>query len=93
MILVGPSAILFADKHNNRVLMTVDPISLLPKQINWTNLDGAELQEVYWDWRPNASIMWWFQMARYRNNQQFLQSQVLSLRPNRGVTAQQISEP
>jgi hypothetical protein len=93
MILDGPSAILFADKHNNRVLMTVDPISLLPKQINWTNLDGAELQEVYWDWRPNASIMWWFQMARYRNNQQFLQSQVLSLRPNRGVTAQQISEP
>jgi hypothetical protein len=93
MILVGPSAILFADKHNSRVLMIVDPVSLLPKQINWTNLDGAQLQEVYWDWRLNANVMWWFQMARSRNNQEFLRSQVLSLRINRGVTLQQISQP
>lgn len=92
MILVGPYAILFADKSNNRVLMTVDPITHLPKQISWINIDGAELKEVYWDWRPNANVLWWFQMARSRNNQEFLRSQVLSIRPNHGITPQQLAQ-
>ncbi|MGA8088694.1 MAG: hypothetical protein WCA10_15545 [Terracidiphilus sp.] len=93
MIQVGPFTILFADKYNNRILMSVDPTSRLPRQINWMNPDGAELQEIYWDWRPSSNVMWWFQRARLRNSQEFLRSQVSSLRINRGVTQQQISQP
>lgn len=40
--------------------LRVDVNSHLPQQLSWTNLDGAILEETYYDWRKIDGVLWWF---------------------------------
>lgn len=89
--LAGPSILLIADNHGDRVYLKVDPSTNLPQAVSWTNPDGAELVETYSNWRQGAGIMWWTHMTRSRNHQEFLRADVVNIHANQGWTPQQIA--
>jgi len=89
--LAGPSILLIADNHGDRVYLKVDPSTNLPQAVSWTNPDGAELVETYSNWRQGAGIMWWTHMTRSRNHQEFLRADVINIHANQGWTPQQIA--
>lgn len=89
--LAGPSTLLIADNHGDRVFLKIDPSTHLPQAIAWTNLDGAEMLETYSNWRQGAGVLWWTHMTRSRNRQEFLRADVTSFRANQGWTPQQIA--
>jgi hypothetical protein len=89
--LAGPSTLLIADNHGDRVFLKIDPSTHLPQAISWTNSDGAELEETYSDWRQSAGILWWCHMTRSRNRQEFLRADVTNFHANQGWTPQQIA--
>ena len=80
--LAAPSTLLITDKRNDRVFLRVDPSTHLPEAITWMNLDGAELEETYSDWRQYAGMLWWRHMVRSRNHQPFLSADVTNLQVN-----------
>jgi hypothetical protein len=80
--LAGPSTLLITDRRNDRVFLKVDPSTHLPQAIQWTNLDGSELEETYSNWRQYAGMLWWRHMVRSRNHQQFLSADVTNLQVN-----------
>ena len=87
----GPSTLLIADKHGDRVLLKVDPGTHLPQAVAWTNFDGAELEETYSNWRQSAGVLWWCHMTRSRNHQEFLRADITNFRVNQGWTPQRIA--
>jgi hypothetical protein len=89
--LAGPSILLIADNHGDRVFLKVDPSTHLPQAVSWTNPDGAELVETYSNWRQAAGILWWTHMTRSRNHQEFLRADVTNFHANQGWTPQQIA--
>jgi hypothetical protein len=89
--LAGPSTLLIADNHGDRLVLKVDPSTHLPQAITWTNFDGAELQETYSNWRQSAGVLWWCHMTRSRNHQEFLRADVTNFHVNQGWTPQQIA--
>ncbi len=91
VVLAGPSTLLIADNHGDRVFLKIDPSTGLPQAIAWTNSDGAELQETYSNWRQAAGILWWTHMTRSRNHQEFLRADVTNFHANQGWTPQQIA--
>jgi hypothetical protein len=91
VVLAGPSTLLIADNHGDRVFLRVDPSTRLPQVITWTNSDGAELEETYSNWRQAAGILWWTHMTRSRNHQEFLRADVTNFHANQGWTPQQIA--
>jgi hypothetical protein len=91
IVLAGPSTLLIADKHDDRVLLKVDPSTHLPQAITWINIDGAELQETYSNWRQSAGVLWWCHMTRSRNHQEFLRADIANFHVNQGWTPQRIA--
>jgi hypothetical protein len=89
--LAGPSTLLIADAHGDRVLLKVDPATHLPQAISWTNFDGAEFEETYSNWRQSAGVLWWTHMTRSRNHQEFLRADVTNFHANQGWTPQRIA--
>jgi hypothetical protein len=89
--LAGPATLVIADSHNDRVWLRVDPATRLPQSIAWINADGSAWQENYSNWRPVAGVMWWFQMTRTRNRQEFLHADAAGVRVNQGWTAQRVA--
>jgi hypothetical protein len=89
--LAGPSSLLIADKHGDRVLLKVDPATHLPQAIAWTTSDGAELEETYSNWRQGAGVLWWTHMTRSRNHQEFLRADVTNFHANQGWTPERIA--
>jgi DNA-directed RNA polymerase subunit RPC12/RpoP len=89
--LAGPSTLLIADNHGDRVFLKVDPSTHLPQAISWTNSDGAELEETYSNWRQSAGVLWWCHMTRSRNRQEFLRADVTNFHVNQGWTPQRIA--
>jgi hypothetical protein len=91
VVLAGPSTLLIADNHGDRVFLKVDPSTYLPQAISWMNFDGAELEETYSNWRQGAGILWWCHMTRSRNHQEFLRADVTNFHANQGWTPQRIA--
>jgi hypothetical protein len=91
VVLAGPSTLLIADNHGDRVFLRVDPSTYLPQAISWMNVDGAELDETYSNWRQAAGVLWWCHMTRSRNHQEFLRADVTNFHANQGWTPQQIA--
>ncbi|MGD0479977.1 MAG: hypothetical protein ABSA42_07390 [Terracidiphilus sp.] len=89
--LAGPSTLLIADAHGDRVLLKVDPATHLPQAISWTNFDGAEFEETYSNWRQSAGVLWWTHMTRSRNHQESLRADVTNFHANQGWTPQRIA--
>ncbi len=89
--LAGPSTLLIADSHNDRVWLRVNPFTHLPQSIAWLNADGSELEESYWNWHQNAGVMWWSHMSRSRNRQEVLRADAIGVRVDQGWTAQQMA--
>ena len=89
--LAGPSTLLIADAHGDRVFLKVDPATHLPQAISWTNFDGAEFEETYSNWRQSAGVLWWTHMTRSRNHQEFLRADVTNFHANQGWTPQRIA--
>lgn len=91
VVLAGPSTLLIADNHGDRVFLKIDPSTYLPQAISWTNYDGSELEETYSNWRQGARILWWCHMTRSRNRQEFLYADVTNFHANQGWTPQRIA--
>jgi len=91
VILAGPSTLLIADNHGDRVFLKADPSTHLPQSITWTNFDGSELDEAYSNWRQSAGVLWWCHMTRSRNHQEFLRADVTNFHVNQGWTPQRIA--
>jgi len=91
VVLAGPSTLLIADNHGDRVFLKVDPSTHLPQAISWTNFDGAELEETYSNWRQSAGVLWWCHMTRSRNHQEFLRADLTNFHVNQGWTPQRIA--
>jgi len=89
--LAGPSILLIADNHGDRVLLKIDPATHLPQAMAWANFDGAEIEETYSNWRQGAGLMWWCHMTRSRNHQEYLRADVTNLRVNQGWSTQRIA--
>ena len=89
--LAGPSTLLIADNHGDRVLLKVDPATHLPQAISWTNFDRTELEETYSNWRQSAGVLWWCHMTRSRNHQEFLRADITNFHANQGWTPQRIA--
>jgi hypothetical protein len=79
------------DEFNNTAALTVDMKSHLPAKLSWRNLDGAMLEETYFDWREINGTMWWFRMTRARDGQTFLEERVRDYRINTGLTEPDLS--
>jgi hypothetical protein len=91
VVLAGPSTLLIANNHGDRVFLKVDPSTYLPQAISWMNVDGAELDETYSNWRQAAGVLWWTHMTRSRNHQEFLHADATNFHANQGWTPQRIA--
>jgi hypothetical protein len=89
--LMAPGTIVFSDKFHNTATLTVDLHNWLPKRLSWRNLDGAILEETYYDWQKVGGVMMWFHMTRARDGNRFLDVRVRDYRINTGLTEARLS--